>query len=444
MGKDFNDLGASGADSLNEPHKPGDKKKTSVAESILLFDVTPEPVTWIWPGYLPTGKLVVFDGNPGDGKSTMALDIGARITQGHAMPDGTRSECEPGGVVILSAEDGPADTIRPRFEAAGGDLSKARILTGIKSQDKEGNPVLLPPTIEAIEAIRETVQMIDARLVIIDPLMAHLSGETNSNRDQDIRSALSPLAKLADETGVAILIIRHLNKTRSESSPKYRGGGSIGIIGAARVGLMVLEHQGKKVLTNPKNNLAKEAPTLTYSIEGVCVEGIWTSHILWGEAISESAGDILSAQATERRKGQAPKMEQAIALLNELLGSGPASWTKIETEAGRKGISIATIRRAKEHFSEMGTPIIAQRIGGKNGHWIWKFEEDGEGNFEGDQRCSPPYPWNDEHLKESVEPVSDIKDAHVEIRERLNTFEKVDELLQNGPVYQDSDFTEVE
>jgi len=419
------------------------EKPKSSAESILLCDVIPEPVKWLWPGYLPAGKLVVLDGDPGLGKSTIALDLAARITRGHAMPDGTKSECAPGGVVILSAEDGPADTIRPRFEAAGGDLTRARILTGVKGTDKDGNPYLLPPTIEAVGAIRETVQMIDARLVIIDPLMAHLSGGTNSNRDQDIRAALSPLVKLADETGAAVLVIRHLNKTKSENSPKYRGGGSIGIIGAARIGLMVLEHEGKKVLTNPKNNLAKEAPTLSYDIEGVQVGEIWTSRIAWGKVVDKTAAEILFTQATGDGKKK-PKMEQAIALLDELLGSGPASWTKIEAEAGRKGISIATIRRAKEHFSETETPIIAQHIGGKNGYWIWKFEEDGEGGFEDDQRCPLPYSYSGEHLNESVEPVGEFKDAHVEIRESLNTFEKADEHLQNGPLYQDSDYTEVD
>ena len=385
--------------------KPGGKKKTSVAESILLFDVKPEPVTWIWPGYLPAGKLVVFDGDPALGKSTMALDIAARITQGHTMPDGTKSECEPGGVVILSAEDSPADTIRPRFEAAGGDLSKARILTGVKTTDKNGNSVLLPPTIEEIPAIRETVQMIDARLVVIDPLMAHLSGETNSNRDQDIRSALSPLAKLADETGVAIIIIRHLNKTRSENSPKYRGGGSIGIIGAARVGLMVLEHQGKKVLTNPKNNLAKEAPTLGYDIEGVCIGEVWTSHIVWEGTIAESAGDILFAQSTGERQKK-PKLEAAIAFLAEILAEGPVSRVEIGRLAEKKGISDAAVTRAKTWYdNESDSPIRATKIG-KTGPWTWAFEGDQvsrnepfPGSPEGSQT---PYISTDETLLESV------------------------------------------
>lgn len=414
----------------NATSKPGDKTKTC-AESILLRDVVPEPVTWIWPGYLPVGKLVVLDGDPGLGKSTIALDIGARITQGNAMPDGSFSECDSGGVVILSAEDGPADTIRPRFEAAGGDLSKARILTGIRSQDKDGNPALLPPTIEAIEAIRETVKMIDARLVIVDPLMAHLSGETNSNRDQDIRAALNPLVRLADETGVAVLIIRHLNKSKSESSPKYRGGGSIGIIGAARVGLMVLEHEEKKVLTNPKNNLAREAPTLTYDIEGVKVGEVWTSCITWGEAITETAGDILFSQATGERKKK-PKLEEAIEFLEEILSGGPVSRTQIALLAEKKGISDAAITRAKTWYdNESDTPIQATKIG-KTGPWMWSFEGSQPEDPEGSQNSPSSLSRTDETLLENVVALGELEGSR-------EGEDKRDATLQNEPLFEEVD-----
>jgi hypothetical protein len=77
----------------------------------LLSEVEPESVEWLWPGRVPLGKLTVLDGDPGLGKSAMTLDIAARLSAGLELPDGER--CEPAGVVLMSAEDGLGDTIRP-------------------------------------------------------------------------------------------------------------------------------------------------------------------------------------------------------------------------------------------------------------------------------------------------------------------------------------------
>ena len=92
---------------------------------VSLADVEPERVDWLWDGYLPLGKVVVLDGDPGVGKSTVSLDIAARISTGSPMPDGIRRR--KGTVLVLSAEDGLADTIRPRLDAAEAD--PARVIT---------------------------------------------------------------------------------------------------------------------------------------------------------------------------------------------------------------------------------------------------------------------------------------------------------------------------
>lgn len=202
------------------------------------------------------------------------------------MPDGS-----PGikdGVVLLSLEDGLGDTIRPRLEAAGADLSKIVALQGIPTEDGR----LRFPTIEDIEAIARACRTVNAKLVIIDPLMGYLSGYVNSHRDQDVRQALGPLTRMAQELGVAVLIIRHLNKSGGNQSI-YRGGGSIGIIGAARVALLVAKDprdETKRVLAGIKNNLAPLPSSLSFHIEGV--NG--TSRIVW-EGISTHTADGLLA-----------------------------------------------------------------------------------------------------------------------------------------------------
>jgi hypothetical protein len=200
---------------------------------ISLADVEPQRVEWLWKGRIPLGKLTVIDGDPGTGKSAMVNDIVARISAGRAMPD--NSPAEVGGAVLLNAEDGLSDTVRPRLEAAGADLQ--RVLALATTPDKDGIERLLSLP-EDIPVLRRGVEQVGARLVVVDPLMAFLSGSVDSHRDQDVRRALAPLARLAEETGAAVVAVRHLTKTEG-SNPLYRGGGSIGIVGAARSALLV-------------------------------------------------------------------------------------------------------------------------------------------------------------------------------------------------------------
>ena len=200
---------------------------------ILASDVEPEKVCWFWQRRMPLGKLTVLDGDPGAGKSTICLDVAARASTGRAMPDGTPGV--EGGAVILSAEDGAADTIVPRLGLAGADLTRILLLQNLETNEGP-RPVILP---DDLDEVRVAIHRVGAVLVVVDPLMAMLTGAVDAHRDQDVRRALLPLANLAEETGVAIVVVRHLIKGMG-SNPLYRGGGSIGIIGAARSGLLVM------------------------------------------------------------------------------------------------------------------------------------------------------------------------------------------------------------
>lgn len=168
---------------------------------VLLSDVQPEKVDWLWPGHLARGKLALLDGDPGVGKSTITIDIAARITRGLAWPDdGTAGV---GGVVILTAEDGIADTVRPRLDAAGGDATRVRVIPFLRTSSGDERLPTIPDDLDAVEI---AIQDVGAALLIVDPLMAYLGPGTNSYRDQDVRRALSPLANLAERTRVACLV----------------------------------------------------------------------------------------------------------------------------------------------------------------------------------------------------------------------------------------------
>jgi hypothetical protein len=165
-----------------------------------LSEIEPERIEWLWPQRIPKGKITVLDGDPDNGKSVLTTDLAARVTAGLVLPDGTKTEAA--GAVIVSAEDGASDTIRPRFDAAGRDPSRALLL---------GNdePFAIPGDIPRLE---RAVRQVGAVLVVVDPIMAFLSGDVNSNRDQDVRRALTPLKRMAERTGAAVVLVRHLNR----------------------------------------------------------------------------------------------------------------------------------------------------------------------------------------------------------------------------------------
>ena len=208
---------------------------TSVLRSVRLSQVERARTEWLWRNRVPFGKVVTLDGMPGLGKSTVTLGITARASTGRPMP-GEYEAAEPiEGVVLLSAEDGIGDTILPRVEAAGGDLSRVVVIDEV--DDGEGRrPPVIP---DDLAALRQEVIGQEARLVIVDPLFAFLSSDSDAYRDQDVRRVLHLVKLLAEETGAAVMIVRHPTKGARGGSAISTRGGSIGVVGAARVGLFM-------------------------------------------------------------------------------------------------------------------------------------------------------------------------------------------------------------
>jgi hypothetical protein len=330
----------------------------------LLSGVEPEEVSWLWPSWLALGKLALVDGDPGLGKSAMTLDLAARVSAGKPFPNG--AECEPAGVVLLSAEDGLADTIRPRLDAAGADTSRILTLATVPDEDGHDRLVSIP---EDLGLIEKGIRRVGARLVVVDPLMAFLSGDTNSHRDQDVRRALAPLAGLAERTGASVLVVRHLNKAAA-NNPLYRGGGSIGIIGAARMAFVVgkdPQDENRRVLASTKNNLALPPKSLMFGLEEAesgSVRVNWLGH-------SEvSAKDIL---ATPQDQEHADARSEAVEFLECVLADGPVPANRVKEEAEEAGISESTLKRAKKL---VGVITYRENEAGEKrgvGRWMWKL-----------------------------------------------------------------------
>lgn len=344
------------------------KMSTLVDDGLVrLEDVIPEQVKWLWQGRIPYGKLTVLDGDPGLGKSTMLLDIAARLTTGTPMP-GDKVRPEKASVLLLSAEDGLGDTVRPRLEAAGADLSlvRARLIV----RDIKGDR--LPELGSDLATLELDIESIGARLVVIDPLMAYLGESANSNNDQDIRRTLAPVAALAERTGAAIVIIRHLNKA-SGGNAIYRGGGSIGIIAAARSGLLVAKDtddptETRRILASTKCNLAPPPPSFAYRFmpapNGVaCIQ--------WEGETNHTATSLLAGPIDQSEK---PAIAEASRFLRDMLEDTSKGVTEIKREARQAGISDITLRRAKDILG-----VVARREGfGSSGFWVWEFPDTDE------------------------------------------------------------------
>jgi hypothetical protein len=310
-------------------------------------------VRWLWPGRFACGKLTLLEGDPDVGKSTLLLDIAARVTTGRPMPDGYPGLGEPAGVLLIAtAEDGLADTIRPRLEAAGADL---RLVTAIVGVDVPGDDVPrlfeLPGDAPLLAALIATG---GHRLAIVDATMAVLPAEVNSHRDQDVRRALHPVAAIADESGAVIALNRHHTK-QSGGKAIHRGGGSIAFSAVARATLMAVRNpadDGGRLLAVASCNLARDEDkqTLSYRIVSAEVpleDGGTTSagRIEWGTTDPRSANQLLRA-GDSTGKDEDDEPVDAVQVLLEALADGPL--TSAGVEQVRELAGIGKVRWEKE------------------------------------------------------------------------------------------------
>lgn len=326
-------------------------------------DIEPQPLRWLWPGRIPLGKLTLLIGDPGLGKSLVTIDIAARITRGTAFPDG--APCEQGDVIILSAEDDSADTIRPRLDAAGADVRHVHYLEAVRVTLNCGavaeKGFSLETDVDVLEDILRRNPHV--RLIVIDPISAYLGG-TESNTNSEVRGLLSPLAALAAKYGVAIVAITHLRK--SSGAVVHRSIGSIAFTAAARAVWAIApdpSDPSRHLFLPVKQNLAANVGGLAYRIEAPS----GTPRLVWQSgSVSIDANDVLSN--IEDGESSSARRE-AEEWLRDKLAEGPSPVKEIQVESKAAGHSWATIRRAKDTLS-----VIAQKSSYHAG-WEWRLEE---------------------------------------------------------------------
>jgi hypothetical protein len=334
----------------------------SAFQVLCMADVERVKLKWVWPGWLPKGKLVILDGDPGLGKSAITTHLAATLSVGGRLPDGTITK--PTNVLFIAVEDDPGDTIRARLEEAGADLSRIHFANLVGSGVDARTPDLERDAV----ALRQLIELYEIGFVVLDPLMALLGEKVNAYRDQDVRRVTTPLALIAQETGAVILAVRHLTKGGG-SNAVYRGGGSVGIIGAARLGMLVgkdPDDETMRVLAVTKSNLAAEAPSLRYRV--VPSPGDADIPIIeWHGTTSYSATDLISDYDEDDRSALA----QAKEFIRQELAGGPREAKYIEKEARSAGVSITTLNRAKRQMAE----VASDRHGfGAGAKWMWEWK----------------------------------------------------------------------
>jgi hypothetical protein len=300
--------------------------------------LAPRPVTWLWPGRLPLGKLSLLEGDPQLGKSLLTLDLCARLSTGRPWPDGTPSP-GPAPALIVNGEDGDEDTVLPRLQALGADLGRCFLLE--RQETDLGPPLSLPSQTNKLEA---ALAQTGAQLVVIDPIVVFLAPGVNMASDQGVRRALRPLARLAERYQAAILLSRHLNKGSGRRA-LYRGLGSIGLVAACRAAWLAAADPrtpGRVVLAQVKNNLAPPQPSLAYEVRPVDGAG---PTICWLGPTDWTADALLAAQGPAQR----PSLrDSACAFLADALAEGPRRANEIWDKARALGLSDRTVRRARE------------------------------------------------------------------------------------------------
>jgi RecA-family ATPase len=371
-----------GNETLEENEDVGHELPLEQELDVCMADVAPQEVEWLIEPYIPLGKLTIVEGDPDEGKSFAMLAIAAAITKGEGLPFGELAE--PGNVLLLSAEDGRADTIRPRLDSLGADIRRVFAVTV---------PLVLND--KGFEQLEQLVKLREAKLVLFDPVFAYVGGQADINQDNKVRAITSRLADIAERYNCAIVALRHLPKAQQRSA-KMAGMSSVAWTASARSVLLFghdPEDEQTRGFVHTKHNLSAKGVAQGYRIEEV--DG--KPHFRWTGESDLTAEKILYSQ--NPNAAEKSELEKAEDFLFDCLQGGSMLQKEIERRGNKARISKATLRRAKTKLLvESGRP-------GSKSAWSWKLPED-------------TWPWEESEIQEHNSDVQTewTTDEHVEFQ----------------------------
>jgi len=320
-----------------------EEQKTEL-KLIRMSEVQSQRIEWLWCPFIPYGKLTIIQGDPGDGKTTLVLNIAAKLSNGKGIDEAMKI-VEPMNIIYQTAEDGLADTVKPRLELAEADCE---LITVINESEKSLSMI--------DERLEEAIIRTNARLLILDPIQAYLGGGMDMNRANEARDMTKKLGLLAEKYKCAIVLIGHMNKAAGNKAA-YRGMGSIDFFAVARSVLLVGRIKGQentRAVVQIKNNLAAFGHPKAFELS--------EDGFNWIGDYEITADEVLGCLAPK-----ANKLEQAKQMLRELAETNNTMQSnEIFNQAEEEGISKRTLENAKKELH-----IRAKKI---NNSWYWELD----------------------------------------------------------------------
>ena len=307
---------------------------------------TPRPVEWYWKGWLAKGKIHLLAGEPGTGKSTLALKILATITRGGVWPDLTAAP--RGRVLVWSGEDNWEDTLLPRFLACGGDPERIANLGRIDDEGGGGERAFHPGRdMDRLILTAKTIK--DLRVIVIDPIVVAASSKQNTHNNVEIRDAMLPLYDFCERTGVSVIGITHFTKGTMGRDPSSRVTGSLAWGAMSRVVLAAgkSEDGTKRRCVRAKSNIGPDGGGFDYTLGRDDEE---RQFITWGQYQDGNPRDLLGELEPPKEKGRPDTERQdAILWLRTLLANAPNNEVPSKDlwdQAKLNGFAEATVKRA--------------------------------------------------------------------------------------------------
>jgi hypothetical protein len=324
-------------------------------------NIEAEHIQWLWPLRFAQGKLHQIVGNAGLGKSTLTTFMAAQVSTGGEWPDDS-GNAPQGDVILLSAEDDAADTIKPRIVAAGGDPSRIHILDGIKVFI-DGEPKSMEVKLHNIEILRQAIEdHPDTKLIVIDPVACYL-GKADGHKEQDVRQLLSPLAQLAKEKNVCIVLVNHFNKAGAMKAI-HRATGSQGFTNAVRFSWAVVadpDNAERRFFVRIKGNVAEDVGALCFGI--VKDDDDMMPHIEW---VAGSHNVNVDALMSYQPDSDSSALDEAKDFVRTELADGAVAANELHSRAKDYGISQRTLKRARTALSVQSERRV---VDGKPLYW---------------------------------------------------------------------------
>lgn len=347
-------------------------------------DITPEAIRWLWNGWLAKGKLHIFAGQAGTGKTTIAIALASTITKGGRFPDGSLSPI--GSILIWSGEDSPADTLVPRLMAAGADLSKVHFVGETMANHELRS---FDPATDMQPLLIKASSIPDLALLIIDPIVNAVAGDSHKNGE--VRRALQPVVDFGERLNCAVLGITHFSKGGQGKDPLERVTGSLAFGALARIVLatakIVNGDNTKRIVCRAKSNIGIDTGGFEYDLQQKEVDaGIFSSFALWGDSVDGSALELL-AEPDNRETGSDNQsaLDDAKAFLTLLLADGELSQKQIKEDAIGASHAWRTVERAKRELNIRSSKSLLDKC------WYWRLSSNSANEEQLRQHCHISY-----------------------------------------------------